>query len=332
MRACFIVAIVAACGGPSGTGQDSGTAGLEEISPAEGFMFRSSSLVVPAHTDLLSCIFLESPDELTWTGRLVVDIGETAVPVQRVTIYRVGTPLDLTGNPGEVIESVDGFGPCADVQNVLTWDLVTSMAREVDGSRSDWTLAEPAAFRFMAREKLMIQVHSVNVTDEDLAAQVGVNFYHSLAAAPSPVEILFASIRGAINICPAVPEPITIAGSCDFEQQLHIVAARGEYYSRATNLRAYAGWTGTPPVSEDMVFYDKSAAWRFPLLEKGLALTPEPDRGIYWRCLYSWSASPTCADCCYAYHTDPAQGERCDLYVYYWRDDATAPPPAPCIF
>lgn len=308
---------------------------LRELSPEEGFGFRTGEFEVPAGSEVQSCWFVEVPGTGTdpiWVNRIEAALYPGS---HHFNVFRVGTIVNLDGAPGTVVEN----GECFNSANWADWPLVMNTQRsDPDHPIYDWTLPGGVAHKFVPGEKLLLQVHYVNATTQETPWQgkAAVNFYRTAAASPVELGTFFAT-QQSIRICQSNPNP-TYAGACSFPsgQTFRITAANGHFHSRGKKFQMFA-WDGitvaTPPLSDR--FY-LSTSWDDPPMTTGLDVAVPDGGGVWWTCEYVWrEPSVGCDalneldtsganDCCYVFGPKVETGEHCNVFVYYWPKSPSA--------
>lgn len=311
---------------------------LEELTPEQGFGFRSPEFDVPAGSEIQDCYFIRVPDlaggEDFWVDRIVTAINPGS---HHMNVFRVKTIVALDGEHGDVVRGLNGQGECFRSSNWADWPLVAnSQNSNPTNPYTDWKLPEGVAHRFSPGEKLMVQVHYVNAATQETPyrGRVGINFHRSSVAAPTELGTLFAT-QQSIRICRSNPE-VSYSGTCAFPSgaAVTITAANGHFHSRGQRFSIYA-WDGlsdtVPPASAR--FYE-SRAWDDPPMATGLetlaAAQPPPGGGIWWTCDYRWQEpeigcdtvnerDPQKAnDCCYTFGPVVETSEHCNVFLYYY--------------
>ena len=81
-----------------------------------------------------------------------------------INVFRVKTVVGLGGQPGDVVTSANGHGPCFVSSNWADWPLVANTP--AGGTTIDWTLPDGVGQKFSGGELLMVQIHFVNATTQ----------------------------------------------------------------------------------------------------------------------------------------------------------------------
>lgn len=312
---------------------------LDDLAPAEGFSVRTPEFPVASGEEIQDCYFFEVPD-LGGGADLMVDRLELALNPgsHHMNLFRVNTirsldpaagePVTLGGLTGTVIHA----GECWKSGNWSDWPIVAnSQQSAVDQPIVDWKLPAGVATRFHPGERLMLQIHYVNTTDQQTPYQGrgGVNFHRSHDGDAMELGTLFAT-QQSIRVCRSNPRP-SYKGACRLPAGAHTVAAaNGHFHGRGVRFQMFAwdGLTTTLP-GDAARFYD-SPNWAEPRMETGLS-APIPDGGgVWWACDYRWTEpaggceavdarDPQHAgDCCYTFGPIVDTSEHCNAFVYYY--------------
>jgi hypothetical protein len=315
---------------------------LDELAPADGFWVRTPEFNVAAGQEVQDCYFFDVPDLANgadlWIDRakLALNTGSHHMNVFRVkTIVGLdpsnGTPIDLGGVTGTVIHGADDVN-CWKSGNWADWPLVAnSQQSTAEHPVIDWTLPQGVAARFSPGEKLMLQVHYVNATDQATpwTARAGINFYRSKDGDDIELGTLFATQQN-IRVCRSNPQP-SYSGTCALPPGTHtVIAANGHFHSRGTEFRIWA-WDGlsTTRPADTSLFY-KSDTWDEPKMATGLDVKLPETGGVWWTCDYQWqepeggcdavdARDPQMAnDCCYTFGPKVETSEHCNVFLYYY--------------
>ena len=170
--------LVAGCGGG---GND---VLLDPPASGQGFQLNVPKFEVAAGDEVQSCYFFAVPGAAgqdVWVNhfKLAANTG-----THHMNIFRVKTVVDLGGQPGDVVVSKNGTGPCFKSSNWADWPLV---ANTQDGGQTvDWTLPDGVGQKFSGGELLMLQIHFVNATTQMTpeGGRGAANFY-TLPSAPA---------------------------------------------------------------------------------------------------------------------------------------------------
>jgi hypothetical protein len=319
---------------------------IDDLEPAEGFTVRVPEFEVDPGRESQNCYFMEVPDlaggEDLWVDRVLTAINPGS---HHMNVFRVRTIVDLgpeTGEPiklGEhdatVVYGSDDYAgnPCWDSANWADWPLVAnSQNSEVGEPFTDWQLPEDVAIKLSPGEKLMVQTHYVNSTDQPTVygARVGINFYREKDTdSPQELGTLFATQQN-IRICETTPR-VTYAGTCQFPNDVTITAANGHFHKRGRRFTMFP-WDGqtVDHPSDESMFYE-SLDWDDPPMAIDLDVKAKAGEGIWWDCAYEWTAPTefTCddidekdpeqqGDCCYTFGGNTDVGEHCNVFLYYY--------------
>lgn len=314
---------------------------LEDLTPAQGLSIRTPEFAVPAGTEIQDCYFFDVPD-LAGGADLMIDrvalalnAGSHHMNVFRVkTIVRLdpvaGEPVDLGSVSGTVIRGADNI-ECWKSANWATWPLVSNSQQSTGDPIVDWNLPADVATRLVPGEKLMLQIHYVNATDQvtPFVGRGGINFYRSVDGDTQELGTLFAT-QQSIRVCRSNPKP-SYSGACAMAAGSHtIAAANGHFHSRGERFRMFA-WDGlsTTRPADTAMFYD-STNWEEPEMAIDLDVALPAAGGIWWTCDYRWSEpAGGCAavdardpqqanDCCYTFGPTVEASEHCNAFVYYY--------------
>jgi hypothetical protein len=341
MRSCFVLvtALLVACGDNIDEYQPWL---LDDLAAADGFSIRTPEFEVAPGVELQDCYFFDVPDLAAgadlWVDRLklALNTGSHHMNVFRVkTIVGLdpanGTPIELGGVQGTVIHGADSM-ECWKSANWADWPLVANSQQSTEASPIiDWALPTDVAARFVPGEKLMLQVHYVNTSDQPTpwVGRAGVNFYRSKDGDSQELGTLFAT-QQSIRVCRSNPTP-SYSGTCAMPAGQHtVIAANGHFHSRGTQFRIWA-WDGLstsrPPDTDR--FY-ASERWDEPEMATGLDVQLPQTGGIWWTCDYQWrepdggceavdARDPQHAnDCCYTFGPKVESSEHCNVFLYYY--------------
>ena len=335
----LICPLVAACGADSDPGpgaEDEGAVPLccgvdavEDLTADQGWTVHVPPFEVPAGSEVTDCYFMSIPDLAgggdVWFDKIKIGQREGS---HHMNIFRVNTVIHLDGEPGEVVHD----GECKNLPNWADWPLVANS----QDSGSDvppfvWELPEHVAHRFSPGEKIMLQTHYVNATNQasPTGGEVKVNFYLSRDAEHIPLGTYMGK-QQQIRICQSDPTP-SFSGSCHIPSPdgIHLAAANGHFHSRGTRVSIYP-WDGTSaaPKPEDMCY--ESTTWDDPPMATGLDEQVPSGGGFWWTCEFQWAPPPggcdlldtkdplQANDCCYVFGNNAENAEHCNVFVYYW--------------
>ncbi|HEY5947235.1 MAG TPA: hypothetical protein VIV40_17145 [Kofleriaceae bacterium] len=315
---------------------------LDELAPDQGFWVRTPTFEVAAGAEIQDCYFFEVPDLANgadlWVDRaqLALNSGSHHMNVFRVKTVvgldpAAGQPIELGGVQGTVIHGADSM-ECWKSANWADWPLVAnSQQSSEDSPVIDWKLPTDVAARFVPGEKLMLQVHYVNSTDQPTPweARAGANFYRSHDGDTQELGTLFAT-QQSIRVCRSNPTP-SYSGTCAMPAGTHtVIAANGHFHSRGTQFRIWA-WDGlsTTRPADTSLFY-ASTRWDEPDMATGLDVPLPQTGGVWWTCDYKWrepeggceavdARDPQHAnDCCYTFGPKVESSEHCNVFLYYY--------------
>ena len=131
---------------------------------AKGFSSNVPKFDVAAGDEVQSCYFFAVPGPAgqdVWVNhfKLAANAG-----THHMNIFRVKTVVGLGGQPGDVVVSKNGIGPCFVSSNWADWPLVANTQH--GGTTVDWTLPDGVGQKFSGGELLMVQIHFVNATTQ----------------------------------------------------------------------------------------------------------------------------------------------------------------------
>lgn len=313
---------------------------LEDLTPAQGLSIRTPEFDVPQGVELQDCYFFDVP---ATGGELVTDRIKLALNPgsHHMNLFRVktivgldpaaGVPVDMGGIPGVVIHGATNQA-CWKSANWADWPLVTNSQQSAIGEEIlDWKLPANVATHLAPGEKLMLQVHYVNASEQvtPFTGRAGVNFYRSTDGDTQELGTLFAT-QQSIRVCRSNPKP-TYKGTCSMPAGNHtVVAANGHFHGRGRRFQIW-GWDGISTTQpDDTARFYESTDWAEPVMKLDLN-TPLPNPGgIWWSCSYQWTEpAEGCAavdardpqhanDCCYTFGPTVETSEHCNVFVYYY--------------
>ncbi|MEJ7596280.1 MAG: hypothetical protein WKG01_00100 [Kofleriaceae bacterium] len=319
---------------------------IDDLDDAQGFSLRVPEFEVPSGRESQNCYFVTVPDLANgadvWVDRILTAMnpGSHHMNVFRVkTIENLdpaaGVPVTLGKYDGTLIEGSDEYAtnPCWDSANWSDWPLVAnSQHATIESPLTEWKLPEDVAIRLTPGERLMVQTHYVNSTDQPTkwGAKVGINFYRQ-AESKTPVELgsLFATQQN-IRICRSAPK-VTYSGTCKFPNDVTITAANGHFHKRGQQFSIFP-WSGTSTQHPDpATLMYQSNDWSHPPMATDIGVVAPANTGIWWDCAYQWSppSDTTCdaiddkdpsanKDCCYTFGGNTDVGEHCNVFLYYY--------------
>jgi len=304
----------------------------------QGVQFRTPVFSVAAGQERQDCYFVQVKDLLSKGGM------DPAQPfnlhrvqiVQRagshhMNLFRVKSVVNLDPTKGTQY-GLNGQGECFKSSNWADWPLVANSQQSApDQQKLDWKLPAGVAARFTPGEKLMLQIHYVNSTDQvtPWVGRGGINFYRSHDGDTIELGTLFATQQN-IRVCKSNPTP-SYSGTCAMTSGTHTVAAaNGHFHSRGRRFRIWT-WdsVSTTQPDDSAKFYD-NMDWNEPLMATGLDTELSDPGGVWWTCDYQWSEpsvgcdvvdarDPQHAnDCCYTFGPKVESSEHCNLFVYYY--------------
>jgi hypothetical protein len=316
---------------------------LDPVEAKDGFWIRTPEFPVASDTEIQDCYFFDVPDLDGTAADLWIDHTTAALNPgsHHMNVFRVktivnldpanGQPVDLGSVQGTVIHGADNM-ECWKSSNWADWPLVANSQQSApDQQKLDWKLPDGVAARYTPGEKLMLQVHYVNATDQKTpwVGRGGINFYRSHDGDTIELGTLFAT-QQSIRVCKSNPQP-SYSGTCAMPPGTHTtIAANGHFHSRGREFQIWA-WDGTsttqPPDSAR--FYDNTD-WNEPLMATNLNITLPETGGVWWKCSYQWSEpSEGCDavnardpqhadDCCYTFGPKVETSEHCNVFMYYY--------------
>mgnify|MGYP001287878174 FL=1 len=338
---------LAGCPGDPDTRVPPDPSTLQAPLKGQGFQFRTPLFQVAAGEEVQDCYFFKVGD-LAKQGGLPENEPVNLHRIQMVqragshhmNLFRVRTIKGLDPNAGPVSRGLNGQGECFKSPNWSDWPLIANT--QTDGE-VDWTFPEGVANVFQPDEWIMLQTHYVNASSQKTPddAEVAVNWYTiPKEKVVHQMGTLFAT-KQSIRVCKSNPTP-EFSGTCQFKnmsQPVNIIGANGHFHGRGKSFEMFA-WDGTsiakPP--ESARFY-KSESWDEPpmLRSPELDLEVKPGSGVFFTCSYQWQPPPDeiggCKalddadvsaekDCCYTFGPIVEKNEHCNIFVYYWPQQA----------
>jgi hypothetical protein len=284
----------------------------------QGFQLNVPKFDVAAGDEVQSCYFFSVPGPAgqdVWVNhfKLAANTG-----THHMNIFRVKTVVDLGGQPGDVVVSKNGVGPCFKSSNWADWPLVVNTQQ--GGSTVDWTMPDGVAQKFSGGELLMLQIHFVNATTQQTpeGGRGAANFY-TLANAPAmEMGTIFATNQN-IRVCPGDTDK-TFETHCKTPLSgATIIAANGHFHSRGVQFTMNV----TDSLGNDMLpqpFYT-SNAWNEPPMTRDLTVKIPDGGGVSWTCEFTAVAS-SCGNpmdsCCYTFGGKVETQEHCNAFIYYY--------------
>lgn len=337
----LLVLLAAACGGDDTMMMPYEPWLLDELSTEEGLWIRTPEFDVPRGAEIQDCYFFTVPD--TGDGDLMIDRVQLALNAgsHHMNLFRVktivgldpaaGEPVEMGGVSGTVVRGADSM-QCWRSANWADWPLVAnSQQSSFEAPIVDWQLPDNVATRLSPGEVLMLQVHYVNLGDQETPwrGRAGVNLLRSRDGDAVELGTLFAT-QQSIRVCRSVPTP-SYSGTCAMPAAEHtVIAANGHFHSRGERFRVWA-WDGvsTARPADSALFYE-SEQWDEPEMTTGLDVAIPPGGGVWWTCDYQWrEPSEGCAavdardpeqagDCCYTFGPTVETSEHCNVFLYYY--------------
>ncbi len=307
-----LAALAAGChGGPTGSVL------LEPPPAGQGFQLDVPEFSVPAGTEVQNCYFFAVPGAAgqdVWVNHFTLAANDGT---HHMSVFRVKTIVGLGGQPGDVVSSTNGVGPCFVSSNWADWPLV---ANTQSSGSTDWTLPDGVGQKFSGGDLLMVQIHYVNATTQKTPAggRGDVNFYTTTSAPAMEMGTIFATNQN-IRVCPGDNDK-TFETHCRTPMAgATIIAANGHFHSRGVEFTMNV----VDSQGNDMLpapFYT-STSWDDPPMARDLAI-PIPDGGgVSWTCSFSADAS-SCGNpddsCCFTFGGKVESQEHCNAFIYYY--------------
>jgi hypothetical protein len=306
-----VLAALAGCGPPAGD------TFLPPPSAVDGFQLNVPHFEVAAGTEVQSCYFFAvpgTPGQDVWINRFVLAAN---AGTHHMNVFRVKTIVGLSGNPGDVVVSQNGVGPCFKSSNWADWPLVVNS--QDGGQHVDWNLPDGVGSRFTAGELLMLQIHFVNATTQTSPAggRGAANFYYMPAPPTFELGTIFATNQN-IRVCPGKTAEYETHCKTPMSNAT-IIAANGHFHSRGTKFTMNvvdANGTDMLPAP----FYT-STSWNEPPMARGLDIKIPDGGGVSWTCDFAADAS-SCGNpadqCCFTFGGKVDTQEHCNAFVYYY--------------
>jgi hypothetical protein len=284
----------------------------------QGFQLNVPKFEVAAGDEVQSCYFFAVPGPAgqdVWVDhfKLAANVG-----THHMNIFRVKTVVELGGQPGDVVVSKNGVGPCFKSPNWADWPLV---ANTQDGGQTiDWTLPAGVGQKFTGGELLMLQIHFVNATTQTTpeGGRGAANFYTMASAPAMEMGTIFATNQN-IRVCPGDNNKSFETHCKTPMANATIIAANGHFHSRGVEFTMNV----VDSMGTDMLpqpFYT-STTWNEPPMIRDLNITIPQGGGISWTCDFSADAS-SCGNpmdsCCYTFGGKVESQEHCNAFVYYY--------------
>ena len=321
---------------------------LQAPAAGQGFQFRTPLFQVNAGEEVQDCYFFKVRD-LAKQGGLPENEPVNLHRIQMVqragshhmNLFRVRTIAGLDPNAGSVSRGLNGQGECFKSPNWADWPLVANTQQD---GEVDWTFPEGVANVFQPDEWIMLQTHYVNASSQKTPddAEVAINWYTiPKEKVVHQMGTLFAT-KQSIRVCKSNPSP-EFSGTCQFKnstQEVNIIGANGHFHGRGKSFDMYA-WDGVSIAKpgDDARFY-RSESWNEPpmLRSPDLDLKVKPGGGVYFSCGYQWrppaeeiggckalddADKSAEKDCCYTFGPIVEKNEHCNIFVYYWPQQAT---------
>jgi len=313
MMGVGVALLAVGCGGGS-----KGDVILDPPAASEGFQLNVPKFDVAAGDEVQNCYFYAvpgTPGQDVWINhfKLAANVG-----THHVNIFRVKTIVGLSGNPGDVVESKNGMGPCFVSSNWADWPLVVNTQQ--GGSTVDWTMPDGVGQRFTPGELLMVQIHFVNATTQQApdGGRGAANFYYMQAPPANEMGTIFATNQN-IRVCPGDNDK-TFETHCKTPLTgATIIAANGHFHSRGVEFTMNV----TDALGNDMLpqpFYT-SDTWNEPPMTLGLDIKIPDGGGVSWTCEFSADPS-SCGNpndsCCFTFGGKVESQEHCNAFIYYY--------------
>ena len=291
---------------------------LDPPAANQGFQLNVPKFDVAAGDEVQSCYFFSVPGPAgqdVWVNhfKLAANVG-----THHMNIFRVKTVVDLGGQPGDVVVSKNGVGPCFKSANWADWPLV---ANTQDGGQTiDWTLPDGVGQKFSGGELLMLQIHFVNATTQRTPAggRGAANFYTMASAPAMEMGTIFATNQN-IRVCPgdtnkSLRDPLQDADGRrdDHRRQRTLPLARRAVHDerRRPAGRRHAAGAVLHLDDVERAADDPRARHQDPA-----------GGGVSWTCEFSADAS-SCGNpmdsCCYTFGGKVETQEHCNAFVYYY--------------
>jgi hypothetical protein len=307
------IALIAA-----GCGDSSGDVLLDPPVAGEGFQLDIPKFEVAAGDEVQSCYFFAVPGPAgqdVWVNhfKLAANVG-----THHMNIFRVKTVVGLGGNPGDVVVSKNGTGPCFVSSNWADWPLVANTQQ--GGDTVDWQLPDGVGQKFTGGELLMVQIHFVNATTQKTPSggRGDANFYTMPSAPAMEMGTIFATNQN-IRVCPGDTDKMFETHCKTPLSGATIIAANGHFHSRGVEFTMNV----TDSLGNDMLpqpFYT-STAWSEPPMTTGLNIQIPDGGGVSWTCDFSADAS-SCGNpndsCCFTFGGKVETQEHCNAFIYYY--------------
>ena len=313
----------------------------------QGFQFRTPLFQVNAGEEVQDCYFFKIRD-LAKQGGLPENEPVNLHRIQMVqragshhmNLFRVRTITGLDPNAGPVSRGLNGQGECFKSSNWSDWPLVANTQQD---GEVDWTFPEGVANVFQPDEWIMLQTHYVNASSQKTPddAEVAINWFTiPKEKVVHQMGTLFAT-KQSIRVCKSNPTP-EFTGTCQFKnskEPVNIIGANGHFHGRGKTFDMYT-WDGVSLAKPaDSARFYRSESWNEPpmLRSPELDLKVQPGGGVFFSCGYQWFPPPDeiggCKalddadpskdkDCCYTFGPIVEKNEHCNIFVYYWPQQA----------
>jgi hypothetical protein len=309
----FVGAMLAA-----GCGDSTNDIFLDPPVAGQGFQLNVPKFEVAAGDEVQSCYFFSVPGPVgqdVWINhfKLAANTG-----THHMNIFRVKTIVELGGQPGDVVVSKNGTGPCFKSSNWADWPLVVNT--QEGGQTIDWNLPDGVGQKFSGGELLMLQIHFVNATTQQTPAggRGAANFYTMAAPPAMEMGTIFATNQN-IRVCPGDTNKSFETHCKTPMENATIIAANGHFHSRGVEFTMNV----VDALGNDMLpqpFYT-STAWNEPPMIRGLDVQIPNGGGVSWTCEYSADAS-SCGNpmdsCCFTFGGKVETQEHCNAFIYYY--------------
>jgi hypothetical protein len=304
--------LIAGCGGGSNDVL------LDPPAAGQGFQLNVPKFDVAMGDEVQSCYFFAVPGPVgqdVWVNhfKLAANAG-----THHMNIFRVKTIVELSGQPGDVVVSKNGTGPCFKSSNWADWPLVVNTQQ--GGNTVDWNMPDGVGQKFSGGELLMLQIHFVNATTQQTpeGGRGAANFYTMAAPPAMEMGTIFATNQN-IRVCPGDTNK-TFETHCKTPMNnATIIAANGHFHSRGVEFTMNV----VDSLGNDMLpspFYT-STAWAEPPMTRDLTVQIPDGGGVSWTCEFSADAT-SCGNpmdsCCFTFGGKVESQEHCNAFIYYY--------------
>ena len=301
-----------------GCGKPSQDVLLNPPADGQGFQLNVPRFEVGAGEEIQSCYFFAVPGPTgqdVWINHFQLAANQG---MHHLNVFRVKTVVGLGGQPGDVVVSKNGMGPCFVSSNWADWPLVANT--QDDKQAVDWVLPDGVGQKFTGGELLMVQVHFVNATTQKTpdGGRAAVNFFSTATPPPMELGTIFATNQN-IRVCPGDTDKTFETHCATPLSGATIVAANGHFHSRGVKFTMNV----TDSLGNDMLpqpFYT-STTWDDPPMVRGLGIQVPDGGGVSWACSFSADSS-SCGNpndsCCFTFGGKVESQEHCNAFIYYY--------------